>query len=55
LKKRNLNVSRDKIVSAVFENTEAILERLGGTIYGPATAFRDIVRAIAETRIVYFQ
>jgi len=47
LKKRNLNVSENKIVSAVFKNTEAILERLGGTMYGPAIAFRDIARAIA--------
>jgi len=47
VKKRNLNVSKAEIVSAVHENTEAILEKLGGTMYGPATAFREIVRAIA--------
>lgn len=47
VKKRNLNVSKDKIATAVHEITESILEKLGGTMYGPATAFRDIVRAIA--------
>jgi len=46
-KKRNVNISKDKIVNAVHEITESILENLGGTMYGPATAFRDIVRAIA--------
>jgi len=47
VKKRNLDVSKDRIASAVHEITETILEKLGGTMYGPATAFRDIVRAIA--------
>jgi len=47
LKKRRLNVSKDKIVTAVHENTEDILEMLGGTMFGPATAFREIVRTIA--------
>jgi len=42
-----LDVSKDRIASAVHEITETILEKLGGTMYGPATAFRDIVRAIA--------
>ncbi len=47
LKKKLLNVSKEKIVRAVHENTEDILEMLGGTMFGPATAFREIVRAIA--------
>jgi len=47
VKKGNLDVSKDRIASAVHEITETILEKLGGTMYGPATAFRDIVRAIA--------
>lgn len=47
IKKRNLDVSKDKIANAVHELTETILEKLGGTMFGPATAFRDIVRAIA--------
>jgi len=47
VQKRNLEVSKDKIANAVHEITETILEKLGGTMYGPATAFRDIVRAIA--------
>lgn len=47
VKRRNLVVSKYKIANAVHEITEAILEKLGGTMYGPATAFREIVRAIA--------
>ena len=47
VKKRNLDISKDKIANGVHEITETILEKLGGTMYGPATAFRDIVRAIA--------
>jgi malate dehydrogenase len=47
LKKKRLKVSKDSIVASVHENTEDILEMLGGTMFGPATAFREIVRAIA--------
>jgi malate dehydrogenase len=46
-KKRNLKTPKDKIIQAVHDNTEEILAVLGGTMYGPATAFREIVRTIA--------
>ncbi len=47
LKKTLLDVSKANIVRAVHEHTEDILELLGGTMFGPATAFREIVRTIA--------
>lgn len=46
-KKRNLKMPKNKIIQAVHDNTEDILAVLGGTMYGPATAFREIVRTIA--------
>lgn len=46
-KRKLLKINKDIIVNAVHENTEDILEMLGGTMFGPATAFREIVRAIA--------
>lgn len=46
-RKRRLNLSRSSIVKAVHEKTEDILDVLGGTMFGPAAAFREIVRAIA--------
>ncbi len=53
VKKKLLDVSKANIVGAVHEHTEDILELLGGTMFGPATAFREIVRTIAlDTRRV---
>jgi malate dehydrogenase len=47
LSKKDLGLRRDKVVAGVHEKTEDILELLGGTMFGPATSFREIVRAIA--------
>jgi malate/lactate dehydrogenase len=40
-------VDKENIINNVHEDTEAILGKLGGTMYGPATSFRQIVRSIA--------
>jgi len=45
--KRRLNVGKREIELRVKEISREIIAVLGGTCYGPAAAFRDIVRAIA--------
>jgi len=47
LRRNRLKIGRKDIVTAVYENTEDILAVVGGTMFGPATAFREIVRSIA--------
>jgi len=46
-REKNRIVGKEDIINEVHENTEAILGKLGGTMYGPATSFRQIVRSIA--------
>jgi len=47
LAERGLTVKKREIEFKVKEISREIIAVLGGTCYGPATAFRDIVRAIA--------
>ena len=47
LRKKKSKLSKAAVVTSVHDNTEDILGVLGGTMFGPATAFREIVRAIA--------
>jgi len=47
VRRKNLKIGKSDIVTAVHENTEDILAVIGGTMFGPATAFREIVRSIA--------
>ncbi|HKZ94643.1 MAG TPA: malate dehydrogenase [Candidatus Bathyarchaeia archaeon] len=47
LKRRKLKIRKNRIIALVHDNTEDILAVLGGTTFGPATAFREIVRAMA--------
>jgi malate/lactate dehydrogenase len=46
-REKNRIVDKENIINNVHEDTEAILGKLGGTMYGPATSFRQIVRSIA--------
>jgi malate dehydrogenase len=45
-KKTSMNVTKDNIINEVHEIVDALLGKLGGTMFGPATSFREIVRAI---------
>lgn len=47
VKKTHVSFSKEEIVNSVKEIAKIIIKNLGGTMYGPAIAFRDIVRAIA--------
>ncbi len=46
VKRKQVGITKDEIITAVHDNTEDILAVLGGTMFGPATAFREIVRSI---------
>ena len=47
LKLNNKRFSKDEIGSYVKSVSKVIVDNIGGTEFGPAAAFRDIVRAIA--------
>ena len=47
VKKYSINVSKSDIEFTVKEVARTIIGKLGATLYGPAIAFRDIVRSIA--------
>ncbi len=47
VEERGASVSKEQVEKSVKEIARRIIAVLGGTCYGPAAAFRDIVRAIA--------
>lgn len=47
VKKNNIKVDKNEIENSVKDIARQIIANLGATLYGPAIAFRDIVRAIA--------
>ncbi len=47
IKKEGIKVSKDAIENSVREVARKIIANLGATLYGPASAFRDIIRAVA--------
>ena len=54
IKVHNIKISKTEIEESVREVAREIIRNLGATLYGPAIAFRDIVRSIAlnEGRIL---
>ena len=46
LKQRNLALSKEEVETYVKKVSEGIIDALGATRYGPAVAFRDIVKSI---------
>jgi malate dehydrogenase len=44
---KNIDFSQAEVVSYVKEVSRFIIENIGGTEFGPASSFRDIVKAIA--------
>ena len=44
---KNIDFSKAEVVSYVKEVSRFIIENIGGTEFGPASSFRDIVKAIA--------
>ncbi|HLN46621.1 MAG TPA: hypothetical protein VK209_13020 [Candidatus Sulfotelmatobacter sp.] len=48
LKAEHKSLSKDKIASYVKSVSKLIVDNIGGTEYGPAASFRDIVRAIVK-------
>jgi len=47
VKFKNIDFSQAEVVSYVKEVSRFIIENIGGTEFGPASSFRDIVKAIA--------
>jgi len=45
---KGINFSRNELEKYVKEISRSIVDNIGGTEYGPAASFRDIVRAIAK-------
>jgi malate dehydrogenase len=45
--KANLKISKNHIIDEVHEIVDSLLGKLGGTMFGPAISFREIIRAIA--------
>ena len=48
LKLNNIAFSKEEIVSYVRQVSRLIIENIGGTEFGPAASFRDIVKAVAK-------
>jgi malate dehydrogenase len=46
LQKNNKTINKDEIESYVKSVSKTIVDNIGGTEFGPAAAFRDIIRAI---------
>jgi len=48
VKRNNKHVSKEEVDSYVKSVSKFVVDNIGGTEYGPAAAFRDVVRAIAH-------
>ena len=48
LQKNNKTISKDEIESYVKSVSKTIVDNIGGTEFGPAASFRDIIRAIIQ-------